>query len=36
MQRRIPLQLVLQVDVALVVFEDMIEDGGRGVDDAVI
>lgn len=36
MQRRIPLQLVLQVDVALVVLEDVVQDGGRGVDDAVL
>jgi hypothetical protein len=36
MQRRIPLQLVLQVDIALVVFEDVVQDCGRGVGDAVI
>lgn len=36
MQRRIPLQLVLQVYIALVVFEDVVQDGGRGVDDAII
>lgn len=36
MQRRIPLQLVLQIYIALVVLEDVVQDGGRGVDDAVI